>query len=197
MATDVEVARLPNGRFPSNGDGAADRTPHPVELTVEQRTEMVALIKAEHDAGRSVGNEQALRRIGVTGRKTDLRASIDDELRDLCREARGWNLTAVKAAAWKVATDTSHSHWDRANARILKAYGGARFRDDAKLELSGGLDVRTDVAEAIDRFTTLADAAVRALARTGAGAVVVDVDGRREGESRLQLEGMAGEAEPA
>lgn len=105
-----------------------------VEVTDRQRAEFLALIKADT----AIGSVDALRQTGVAGTRGQLRAWLktDPELERAAREARGWNLNRVEAAAWTVAVDTDHPAWDRANARILKAYHPA-FRDSAQLEVTG------------------------------------------------------------
>lgn len=187
------LERLPNGRFPAMPPRNGEPTPR--ELTEEQKQQFLAVIKEQHEAGVELGNVKALRMIGVKGSKRDLAASVDEDLKDLAREARGWNLTAVKAKAWEVALDTSHPSWDRANSRVLRAYD-PRFRDDARLEVTGGLDVRTDVADALDRFTSaVAAAAVRRAGRDGADGVAGVVDAGADGGAGVALGRVAGTAE--
>lgn len=101
-------------------------------LTDEQRTAVIERIKADPKSG----NVAALRAAGVQGTRGQLRALIDDDLAEQIREARGWSLTVVEESAWAVATNTEHPAWDRANARILKAYHPA-FRDVSRHELTG------------------------------------------------------------
>jgi hypothetical protein len=101
-------------------------------LTDEQRNAVVEAIRADT----KLGNVIALRQAGVEGTKGQLRALIDDELAEQIREARGWSLVQVEQSAWSVATDPEHPSWDRANARILKAYHPA-FRDISRHELTG------------------------------------------------------------
>lgn len=144
----------------------ADRLPaKPAALTDVQRRKFLKAL-ADNPA---LGIRPALRAAGVTGTGRQLRDlyDTDDELQDQARDARGWNLTTVEGVAWEVAKDKDHPSWDRANSRILKAYH-PQFRDRTEMDVthSGSVD-NPDVATAIDRFTTLAAAAVRAAARDG------------------------------
>src|SRR5206468_11397633 len=103
-----------------------------VAVTAKQRAKFLALIRADKE----IGSVDALRQAGVAGSSGQLRAWLkdDDELQREARQARGWNLNRVEATAWQVATDTEHPSWDRANARILKAYHPA-FRDQTKVDV--------------------------------------------------------------
>lgn len=126
---------------------------NPPELTDEQRTRFVAIVKKD----RKIGNAAALRQAGVEGSRRDLRALLeqDDDLHEEARAARGWNIVDVEASAWKVAADPEHPAWDRANARILKAYN-ARFRDQATVdhEHSGRVEVTVehDYTQILDKL---------------------------------------------
>lgn len=131
-------------------------------LTDEQRAAFLAAIQAD----KTIGNTAALRQAGVEGTKGQLRSFIDDDLAEQAREARGWNIRAVENVDWEVALDKDHPSGDRARSRLLKAYGGQQFRDQATVEHTGQLEVSNpDVADAIDRFTAaVAAAAVRSAA---------------------------------
>lgn len=53
---------------------------------------------------------------------------------------------------------------------LLKARRPEKYREQTRIDVSGGLEVTSsDVTAAAERFTALADAAVRAFAGTGAG----------------------------
>lgn len=124
--------------------------PAPDPLTPEQRQAFLDVLR-EHT---TIGTIRALRQVGIKGSKGQLHALIDEDLEEQAREARGWNIRAVEATTWLVAADPTHDAWDRANARILKAYGGPQYRDRVEHEHAGSLEVtNTDVAAAIDRFT--------------------------------------------
>lgn len=111
------------------GDDLVPATP---ALTDEQRRAFLDHVAAN----KTVGNVAALRAVGVQGTRGKLRQLVGEDLAADAREARGWSLTKVEQTAWDVATDPEHPAWDRANARILKAYHPA-FRDAGRVELTG------------------------------------------------------------
>lgn len=166
----------------------------PAALTDEQRAAFLALIRDD----KTLGNIHALRQAGVPGTRGQLRALIDDDLEAQSREARGWRIRKVEDTTWKVATDTEHPSWDRANARLLKAYGGPQFRDQTEIVHAGGMEVTNpDVAAAIDRFTALADAAIRAAARVRAPEPAIDALPGGDGGTGLPVGRVASKARTA
>lgn len=136
----------------------------PVALTDAQRGKFLDVLRAD----KYIGNVAALRAAGVQGTKRDLRDLIDDELLEQAREARGWSLLKVENCTWEVATNPEHPSWDRANARVLKAYHPA-YRDQARVDVNHSGEVRNpDVAEAVERLNALvAAAALRSSAGNG------------------------------
>lgn len=154
-----------------------------IELTDEQREAFLAQLRDDN----TIGLVRALRNAGVEGTRGQLRQLIssDEQLQDDTRLARGWNLNRVEGVAWEVALDKEHPSWDRANARVLKAYHPA-YRDQSRVEhtgLDGGpLEVSNpDVAAALDRFTsTVTRLAARAAESSGA---VRELEPGRAGEA--------------
>lgn len=143
-----------------------------VELTDEQRTKFLEHLQADKTAGIIA----TLRAAGVTGSRGQLRRLYDSDvqLQEQAREARGWNINRVEGVTWEVAVDPNHPSWDRANARLLKAYGGQQFRDQSRVELTGadGGPVQTE-----DRSATLGDVKRildAAVGSTAAGGEVAD-----------------------
>lgn len=124
----------------------------PVEITDDQRRKFIDHLAAE----KTCGIVAALRVAGVQGSRGQLRRAYDQDptLQEQAREARGWNINRVEGVTWEVAVNPDHPSWDRANARLLKAYGGPQFRDQSRLELTGkdGGPVATE-----DRSAGLAD----------------------------------------
>jgi hypothetical protein len=106
----------------------------PVHVTDTQREKFIALV--END--KTIGNVDALRKVGVKGSRGNINRWLDkdQDLLHQSRLARGWNLNRVEATAWEVATNPEHPAWDRANARVLKAYHPL-FRDQQRLEVTG------------------------------------------------------------
>lgn len=101
-------------------------------LSDEKRGKFLDAVKADP----KIGNVAALRAAGVDGTKRDLRAMLTDDLVEDAREARGWSLIDVEQTTWDVAKNPDHPAWDRANARVLKAYHPS-FQDTARLEVTG------------------------------------------------------------
>lgn len=120
------------------------------ELSAEQHARFLALLTED----KALGNVTALKLAGVEGTRGELKALMTDDLLAEAREARGWRIRGVEATTWTVATNPEHPSWDRANARLLKAYGGPQFRDHTQLELSGpdGAPIQTE-----DRSASLGD----------------------------------------
>lgn len=163
----------------------------PVELTDEQKVAFIAVIAHTTEQGETIGNEAALRLIGVTGSKTSVRASIDDELKLAAKLARGWDLTRVKDARWGVAVDTKHKDWEKANYSLLRAYGGPEWRDEGTLSIEHGGLVRVEH----ERRLTLADVAAFARSLDGSEFGVVDgVSGARVVAELGEGESSAGDA---
>jgi len=87
------------------------------------------------------------------------------------------------------ASDSMKQFWAR---RWQPAYQAAQ------VQVSGELEVKSDVSDAIDRFTeAVAAAAVRSAAGGGAGEPGEHALQRGEGRARLAVAQLAGEAEPA
>lgn len=148
-------------------------------LTDDERGKFLDVIRADN----TIGNVAALRKAGVEGTKRDLRQLLDDDALEAAREARGWNLVKVEQTTWAVAQNPEHPAWDRANARVLKAYHPA-YRDNAQLEVTGkdGAPILIE-----GRQTTLVEVAA-VLARSGALRGLVELttaDG--SGPDRLAL----------
>lgn len=161
------------------------------EITPAQREKALALIGKT----RTLGNVAALRTAGVVGSGAHIRTLVvQSGFYDDAAVARGWDLVAVENSTWLVAQDPEHSHWDRANARVLKAYHPL-YREQAQLEVSGRMEVSSpDVAAAIERFTsTILRLASRGGEDEAAGAAI------RAGHSppRLPMGGMASPPEPS
>jgi hypothetical protein len=149
-------------------------------LTDDERGKFLDVIRADT----TIGNVMALRKAGIDGNKRDLKQLLDDELLEQAREARGWSLTAVEQTTWDVAKDKTHPAWDRANARILKAYHPA-FQDTARLELTGR---NGEPMQIEGRQTSLVEVAA-VLARSGAlrGLVELSTSADGGGSDRLAL----------
>jgi hypothetical protein len=111
-----------------------------VSITARQRRKALELIRADP----TLGNKPALRLAGVKGTRGQIGAAIDDGFREAALEARGWRLQSVLNALYSVAVDPSHDHWDRGNARFLKAFGGWRFRDNVQVDVSGTVGVQVE-----------------------------------------------------
>lgn len=149
----------------------------PRTLTDEERGKFLAAVKADP----KIGNVAALRAAGIQGTKGELRRLLDDDLAEAAREARGWSLVAVEQTTWDVAQNPEHPAWDRANARVLKAYHPA-YRDQAQLEVTG----RNGGPVLIEgRQTTLVEVAA-VLLRTGALEGVIG-SGDGSGSPRIAL----------
>jgi hypothetical protein len=142
-----------------------------VTITARQRRKALELIKQDP----TLGNKPALRLAGVKGTRGQIGAAIDDGFREAALEARGWRLQSVLNALYSVAVDPSHDHWDRGNARFLKAFGGWRFRDNVNVEVTGrdggpvqledrsaSLDDVARVLEAVGAFANVGGGAARA-----------------------------------
>ena len=161
-------------------------------MTEEQRAAFLAAI----EANKEIGHVVALRAAGLEGTKGELKALLTDDLLEDAREARGQNIRRVEAAAWEVAQDTTHPNWDRANARILKAYGGSQFHD--RVDVNGRMEVETpDLTAAIDRFIALTARAVREAARSRTGSPLADAAAGGEGEPRVPVAQLERAADPA
>lgn len=106
-------------------------------LTDEQRATAVQAVKEASEAKQVLGDVAALRQAGVRGSRGQIRKLVDDDLKADFRAARGWSVTAAIQALYTVATDISHPSFERANARLLKAFGGPEFRDVSRHELTG------------------------------------------------------------
>ena len=167
-------------------------TAEPAEITAEQRARYLEIVKANPN----IGNVVALRQAGVLGTKRDLRALVqaDSELDLAAMEARGWSVEHAENVLYTVATDPTHPAWDRANSRFLRAYAAHRYNDRLQVEHAGTVEVNSDVADAIDRFTqAVSAAAVRHAARDGAAG---DAAGALPGAAaapRLAVARVAGE----
>lgn len=107
-------------------------TQQTLAITDEQRNKALELVKANP----KLGNAPALRQAGVEGTRGELRRLIDPDLAEQLREARGWSIVDVEQTTWDVAKNPEHPAWDRANARVLKAYHPA-FRDRVDVEHTG------------------------------------------------------------
>lgn len=109
-------------------------TVNEVTVTAKQREKFLSLLRAD----KSCGIARALHNAGVAGTTGQLRAyfDADTDLQEDARLARGWNINRVEGVAWEVALDKNHQSWDRANARVLKAYHPA-YRDSARIEHTG------------------------------------------------------------
>lgn len=105
-----------------------------VVVTDKQRATVLDLVTAD----KTVGTVDALRQAGVAGTRGQLNTWLDtdSDLLHQTRLARGWNLNRVEATTWTVAADPDHPAWDRANARVLKAYHPA-YRDSSRVEMTG------------------------------------------------------------
>lgn len=106
------------------------------ELTPKQLADMLAVIVAEPN----IGTVHAARKAGVAGSRRQIRsllASYSEEI----REARGWNIVQVENTIWDVAKNPEHPSWERAAGRLVKAYGGEQFLENATLEVTAGVTV--------------------------------------------------------
>ena len=104
-------------------------------VTDAQREKLLEIVKDNP----TVGTVTAGRQAGIAGTKGEIRQMLEP-FADEIREARGWSLEKVEQTAWTVAQDTEHPAWDRANARILKAYHPA-FRDKTDVNLNANVTV--------------------------------------------------------
>lgn len=151
-----------------------------VTVTDEQRAEMLRIVEQEPN----IGHAHALRRAGVAGTKGQLAAYIDQhpELADDINAARGKRIRtellrrAIDGVEEPVYTPSGKLAGTRVvySDRLLE-FAARMYLDEAKalrtghVEVTGKdggpMEVHSDVAAAVDRFTALADAAVRAAAR--------------------------------
>lgn len=139
-------------------------------LTDKQRRRVVEVIAEARERGETLGNVAALREIGLLGKRSQLRALIDDDLHADIREARGWRVDLIKKAMFDVAVDPQHKHFIQAAKALLSAYGGTEFRDVARHELTGArggplqlvagnLDLNLLSEEKLEALTEILDAA--------------------------------------
>lgn len=82
---------------------------------------------------------------------------------------------------------TKDDEW-KSRAWLLERFEAEDFGNTSHVEMSGVMEVSSpDVALAVDRFTSLADAAVRALAGAGANQAALDAERRSESPARLPV----------
>jgi hypothetical protein len=137
----------------------------------------------------------AAKELGFNGSSAFKRASWPG-----ARERHGEAIVAARELREGIANDRGErwANVEDANPALKIAYlkaESSRYRQGDKVEIGGSIDVRTDVAEAIDRFTeAVAVAAVREAAGVGAGGNAREPVGRGDGGTGLALAWVEGEA---
>lgn len=146
-----------------------------MELTAKQRQKFLDLLREDSNAGHIT----ALRKVGAKGSKGHLGSLVDEDLREEIAEVRCESLKKaglghsdlIAKLAWIVHDDGNSSQL----RAIQAAFGlhGIQLGQVDRVELTGPdggpMEVTNpDVAAAIERFTSLADAAIRAATRSGA-----------------------------
>lgn len=140
----------------------------------EQRKRFLELVRDDAE----MGDIRAAREVGVPGKRAQVRAAIeaDPDLKADLRQARreglgkqGLGIKSLYKVLSEIVSDPEHKDRLKAAMYALNLNGVVeRQRVEMTGEDGGPVEVNNpDVAAAVDRFTALADAAIRAASRRG------------------------------
>lgn len=147
-----------------------------LRLTGIQRARFLELIRDP-----DVGHVTAARQVGVVGSKGDIRKMVAadqdlqldiEQVRADTLKAKGLGVSHLLGKLAKIVNDDGNASQLRAIERAFSLQG-IHFKE--QLEHSGQMEVRIpDVADGLERFTSLTAAAIRAAAREPAEQPALD-----------------------